>query len=385
VVDAKRFALILSLIFIGFLTQVNAPLIGAGYGLIVLATMLAIVYLDPLWSLIAVLVGQLIALPLIAASKSMFLTVAILSVVLRPIVASISSWTRKRRGWVTGGLVYSVLEPVIALTAGILYYGDDGIHVSFSIYDAVVVFLTLASIYSWNRDKALGLLGFIGVVLYIMGIGFFPTLASLFGVLTVIASMLLAYRGITGWIPFGGLIPLLLLGIAFGGSGLVANAKILGYPFTPKNYSGDRWTLPQPCAGRVHVFEGVHYPARLRIVHSCASVEGVVEGIPFTADDGDYCFDLRVVKANFTPTLSIGNYVLRHGYLHVEIIPKDRVLLFNLGGMICKGDLVNITGVHVVDTDHGQWAEIHPALNIRLVKRGNGPCISLVANITARG
>ncbi len=373
-----RIALATVVVFASFPLSVNAPSIASGYGFITLATALAALLLEPRWALATVFVGELASLPIIALSKSMLLPVAILGLILRPLVAYTASLVTVRKGPLAGALALSALTPLVATLAGILYYGDDGIHVGLSVFNTVIVLLAYTGLIAWTRDEALGLLSWLGTALYIAGTIFYPSPAALAGGLATILAPLLASKTMNKRAVAGGLLALLLVGVVLGGPGLWANASIMSYPYKPSSYTSERWSLHPPCNGRTNAFTGVHDPARLRIVHDCVTARGVVAGIPFTADDGDYCFDLRVEDANATPILSLGNIVLRHGNLHVEIIPRDRGLLNRLGGMVCKGDELIVTGVHVVDTDHGQWAEIHPALNITLLKRGPGPCTSLI-------
>jgi hypothetical protein len=39
-------------------------------------------------------------------------------------------------------------------------------------------------------------------------------------------------------------------------------------------------------------------------------------------------------------------------------------------GGVCPGDVVKITGVFVIDTDHGMHSELHPAYKIEILSRG---------------
>jgi len=371
--------LFILLIFVSFVVSVNAPNIGVGYGFICFTVALAVFFLDPLWASLTVLIGELLGFPLVVLSRGMLVPVAVLGVVLRPIVAYVSAFVARRRGVLSGALALSTITPLVATLAGILYYGDDGIHSGLSVFNGVVVFLALAGYYAWARDRVAGVLSWLGSALFIMGLLFFPSPAALVGGIIAVLAFLASRFQLRGWAGLAGLFLLLLVGVAVGGPGLRANVAVEGYPFKPSSYGDGRWVLRHPCVGRVEAFEGVHDPGRLRIVHDCVEVHGIVAGTPFVADDGDYCFDLLVESSNASPLLSVGNIILRHGYLHAEIIPRDRGLLEGLGGMLCKGDEVVVRGVHVVDTDHGAWAEIHPVLSAKLLKRGEGPCVSLVS------
>ncbi len=132
------------------------------------------------------------------------------------------------------------------------------------------------------------------------------------------------------------------------------------------------------------MFEGVHDPSRLRIVYSCITVTGVVRSVPLVFDDGDYCFD--IIPLDSIP-LTVGSIVLRKGAVHVEIVPADQPRILEPVGGICPGDVVRVTGVYVVDTDHGLWAEIHPALEVEVIERHEGypDCVWSYVAEKARG
>ena len=61
--------------------------------------------------------------------------------------------------------------------------------------------------------------------------------------------------------------------------------------------------------------------------------------------------------------LSIGLIVLRHGHIHVEIVPHDQ------GNVIIpeKEDYIIVTGAWVIDTHHGSWSEIPSAWHIEII------------------
>ena len=363
--------------FIGALLQVNAPSIGAGYAFPVLATTLAALILPPGWAALATLAGHLAALPLVAASKSMIFKVALIAALLRPLVAYAASYAARRAGPAAGAVAVAALDSLAAVTAGTLYYGNDGIHTGIAVHDLAPALLAWAALDAWERSRRLAAVAAASAVVYLLGILYFYSHAAPLAALAATGSLAAARRGRDGPLVAGGLLALLAVGVALGWQGLVANTAIAGYPLNPHSYTSSRWTLEQPCAGRSDAMLGVHDPSRLRIAHECATVEGVVDSVPFVADDGDYCINLKVENSTVEPLLGVGNYVLLKGRLHVEVIPRDRGLLNRLGGKVCVGDHLMVTGVHVVDTDHGQWAEIHPALNITLLERGSGPCVAL--------
>jgi hypothetical protein len=81
------------------------------------------------------------------------------------------------------------------------------------------------------------------------------------------------------------------------------------------------------------------------------------------SSDGDTTFKLEP-DTRYTYMLSIGSIILRKGNIHIEIVPadKDTVVIPE------KGDYIEVTGVWVVDTDHGSYSEIHPAWKIVILE-----------------
>ena len=363
--------------FVSSLVTVNAPSIGPGYGFITMAMVLSMLFLAPVEAFVLAMVGGLLSLPFIYYSRSMILEVAVLGVILRPVTVYVAGIAKERHGYMLGSLVLGVTVPLVATSVGILYYGDDGMHSSLSIYDVATILFTLAGYRAWLNSRHAGIIGWLGASLYILGSLYYASLPA--ATLGAAASLAAPLASKTYWEPRTAslLAALLLVGILAGARTISYNLDIMLYPFKPNSYTQDRWVDPHGCSGRTDLFAGVHDPSRLRIVHECVSVEGVVAGIPSMADDGDYCLDLEVLKSNATPLLTAGNTILRKGRLHAEVTPRDMSVIEGLGGMVCKGDRLIITGVHVVDTDHGQWAEIHPVLSIQLEERGEGPCVLL--------
>jgi hypothetical protein len=353
-------------------TMVNAPGIGYGYGLVILAMIIASWMFDPKESFIYLLISHTIATFIAVETKSAFLTVFLLSNILRPILASLGSLLRRRYGRIYSSLILVALDSLLALSIAITYYGDDGIHSAFSIYEFVWIPFAYIVYESIKRDnKILGIItSLIVSALYILSIFAFMSIAPL---LASIAGLLILFyafkRGSKTGPYYISVILITALGLALGGLPIKLNSKVMFYPLFPKSWSSSRWSVQSlTCENKSNVFIGVHDPSRLRIVRDCISLIGRVKASPIRFDDGDYCFDLKVINSSYP--ISIGGHILRHGYVHVEIIPKDQArLLKEVGGGICPGDLVEVTGVYVVDTDHGLWSEIHPVFNIEVINR----------------
>ena len=125
---------------------------------------------------------------------------------------------------------------------------------------------------------------------------------------------------------------------------------------------------PSTCSDPDSISSHVYNPDRLTIVQSCVTASGTVENV-FEEADGDYHLRLALddLYANLTNS---ANDQYHYGDLVVEIIcalpitQQDAV-------SACQGYTNNITipsvndhitvdGPYVLDTEHSNWAEIHP-------------------------
>jgi hypothetical protein len=117
----------------------------------------------------------------------------------------------------------------------------------------------------------------------------------------------------------------------------------------------------------------VYLPSRLTVMAACQTMTGIVVS-QHTNDDGD--IDMRVSPdAPFLGLLNAAN----QGTLQVEAIcqttiepnrPQAAVSCKGFTGTVQippVGALVQVTGTHVLDTNHG-WMEIHPASVITIVR-----------------
>ncbi len=363
--------------FIAISTMVNTPGIGYGYGLVYIVFLYAAYRFRPLEAATLFGVAHVIGLIVMITSKAIFLTVALASTILRPLVAGVVSWTRIRRGlgFTEVAVLVAMLDSIIALSIAILYYGDNGIHVGLTPYEVILAIYALPLIKAVEEraGSILIIVSMAAIPLYILSVYAF---LSIVGVLAASLSAVLAYKSLKegGRTVYSYLALIVILtGIILGGAPLQYNAKVMLYPFNPVSYTGHRWMqvdTDEGCPRVDNVFGEVYDPERLRIVDTCMFVEGTVVGAPKIVDDGDYVFDVRVDQG-YKDTLSLGSWILRRGTIHIEVVPGDYFeVLAGLGG-VCPGDRVRVTGVFVVDTDHGLWSEIHPAYRIEVLKKGS--------------
>ena len=353
--------------------MVNAPSLFQGYGPQVAAVVTSAALLTPLEASIATLVSSIIALPVLAGTHAVFMLVAYLSLVLRTIEAYLAGYARVRKGYICMGIVAGGFDAVIATLVGVLYYGDDGIHTALSVFGLVTGIAVALTYKAWfEKDWIAGATSAFGVLVFLLSTAFYLSPIGVLGLLGAVAPFI----GGRQWASISTGVVISVLALAFSLHAVALNSSIYAYPFKPSSWTSGRWSVNSPvCGSTSNVFINTHDPERLRIVEKCVTIEGTVTGTPKLFEDGDYCFDLTGVNA--TGILSGGNTVLRNGHLHVEIQEdaRNKLLYGALGGMVCRGDKIVVSGPLVVDTDHGMWAEIHPALNISLVERGSGPCI----------
>ena len=131
---------------------------------------------------------------------------------------------------------------------------------------------------------------------------------------------------------------------------------------------------PSICSDPDSISSHVYNTGRLTIIQSCITASGMVENVLEEAD-GDYHVRLALDDqyANLTNS---ANDQYQYGDLVVEIIcalpitQQDAV-------SACQGytnnliipsvnDHITVTGPYVLDTEHSNWAEIHPAYTLTI-------------------
>jgi hypothetical protein len=117
----------------------------------------------------------------------------------------------------------------------------------------------------------------------------------------------------------------------------------------------------------------VYNPYRLTIVKSCITASGVVDNVLQEAD-GDYHVRLRL-DSQYSNLTNAGNQH-QYGDLVVEIIcalpitQSDAVSACqnytNSITIPSISDHITVTGPYVLDTNHYNWAEIHPVYTLTI-------------------
>jgi hypothetical protein len=153
-----------------------------------------------------------------------------------------------------------------------------------------------------------------------------------------------------------GLQTVALLGAMMVVTGVVAACGSGSTPRPPRRAGARSSSAGSPCPSPQNVLVGVYHPRRLTVLNGCHSVIGTVESIS-AEQDGDVHFDIAV-GPSYSRLLSAGNLAAQHGWLVVELMPRD-------GGHLPEpavGDRVALVGAWVEDTNHS-WHEIHPVFS----------------------
>jgi len=128
------------------------------------------------------------------------------------------------------------------------------------------------------------------------------------------------------------------------------------------------------------LWQHIYNAERLKVVRNCISVTGTIEDIRAEAD-GDYHVLVRL-DPQFANLVNAANNKEQNGDLVVEpvcqraVTQEDAVTACaNYSNRIeipSIGTHVQVTGSYVLDTEHGSWAEIHPATSIVKIEQVNG-------------
>jgi hypothetical protein len=128
------------------------------------------------------------------------------------------------------------------------------------------------------------------------------------------------------------------------------------------------------CGDPDSISSHVYNPYRLTIVQSCIVASGVVENV-FDEADGDYHVRLAL-DSQYSNLINSANDQYQYGDLVVEIIcalpitQSDAVsacqYYTNNIAIPSVNDHITVTGPYVLDTNHSNWAEIHPVYTLTI-------------------
>jgi hypothetical protein len=128
------------------------------------------------------------------------------------------------------------------------------------------------------------------------------------------------------------------------------------------------------CSDPDSISSHVYNPYRLNVIKACIIASGVVENV-FDEADGDYHLRLAL-DSQYSNLTNGANDQYQYGDLVVEIIcalpitQSDAVSacqnFTNTVAIPSVNDHITVTGPYILDTDHYNWAEIHPVYTLTL-------------------
>jgi hypothetical protein len=382
----KRIALASIFTVFSLATLGNAPYPLLGYGLLYFAIYSIVYIFKAKEAILSLVVGTIIGSLLLFYTQSVFTLVAIALIFIVLLQAILLIYFTKRNVILSSTLLSTLIVSVVIVLLGVGYYGEGGISTAFSFLN--ILYAIPAYLLLKLKEKGYGDLSY--MLMISSTIALFISLSTflLYIVLIVsIASFIVAYyllirkskisRNILALI-----ILILVLGYSLGiylnkpASDFAIRASF--YSFYPDSLSGTQWIqknqsnlcLQGNLAGGRTVETGVYDPQRLRVINTCVTVIGTIVGITNqsgNATDRDFLIDI-ILDPQYTYLLSLGSYIFfKPVTMHVEVIPVMQSIV--LKGLNLKpGDRIMVTGVFVLDTDHGWWSEIHPAWKIEKIE-----------------
>ena len=146
----------------------------------------------------------------------------------------------------------------------------------------------------------------------------------------------------------------------------VLAAASVAYYYVSRN--GPPGSDNSQCSDPDSISSQVYNSYRLNVITSCITASGVVENV-FKEADGDYHLRLYL-DSQYSSLTNSANDQYQYGDLVVEIIcalpitQSDAVSACqnytNNITIPSINDHITVTGPYVLDTDHSNWAEIHP-------------------------
>ncbi len=160
-----------------------------------------------------------------------------------------------------------------------------------------------------------------------------------------------------------------LLAVIVAAVVIIASAGLTSYYITRNGSpAADHSGCSDPDSMSSHVYN----PYRLTIIKSCVTASGIVENI-FEEADGDYHVRLAL-DSQYSNLTNSANDQYQYGDLVVEIVcalpitQSDVVSACqnytNNLAIPSVNDNITVTGPYVLDTDHYNWAEIHPVYTL---------------------
>jgi hypothetical protein len=140
------------------------------------------------------------------------------------------------------------------------------------------------------------------------------------------------------------------------------------------SHNGSPPSSQSSCSDPASISSHVYNPYRLQIIKPCITASGTVENV-FEEADGDYHVRLAL-DSQYSNLTNSANDQYQYGDLVVEIIcalpitQSDAVSACqNYANNITipsVNDHIKVTGPYALDTEHYNWAEIHPVYSLTI-------------------
>jgi len=143
------------------------------------------------------------------------------------------------------------------------------------------------------------------------------------------------------------------------------------------------------CSDPASISSHVYNPSRLQIVKDCITASGTVDRV-IEENDGDVHLRLMLDPAYSNLTNS-ANDLYQYGDLVVEIICVGQITQADAVSA-CQnysnnipvpnvGQRITVSGPYVLDTDHYNWAEIHPVYSLTVSGASVGATVNVEENL----
>lgn len=384
-VKVKIYAFVAVLAFFTSLTVGNVPYLFFGYGASALGMLTAGLLLDPVAGTAVFFVANAAALGLVAYTQSAFTLLVVGAILVRPIQVFALAKLRKRMGYIGASLSVVLLGTVLATVLGLAFYGGQATGTPLTFFDAFFVlpaYLIAKGAGSAKPEGALlagaALASALGI--FMSASAFLVPLGLAAGAALLVAA---AWAGMSSKTSKRVAALLFIVAIVLVPASLAASPAATSYdmhnafyPLYPGSLARSQWVqtnsssscMQGNLAGAGTQQNGVWGPQRLRVIETCVTVSGTVEGITpqyGPSNDNDFGIDIKL-DPQYSSLLSVGNLVVGSGLMHAEVVPSEQPLLAAQLHALKPGDRITITGALVLDTDHGYGAEIHPVWAIQL-------------------
>ncbi len=380
--------------FFGALTLGNAPFVITGYGLSTFFLLILAFCFLPEEAYISFIVGNTLGLVFAWYTGSMFLLVMVGAGVFRIVQAVVLIELRKRTGLVVSAMTSIILLTIVATIVGMIFYGNDGLFTSMTIFDVIYIAPAYLVYYVQQSDIAdeHKLIGYVltisaTVTVFLSASTFILPIPLIVGLVFLVVFAYLAktqkfsaksLKPNQAYLASAGIIVIFIITFLVSLPTAQIAVGTIVYPLEPASLTNSQWTQTNTkntvcnaynhdVAGARTEESGVWSPQRLRVINTCQEVSGTIVQIQnITGNvDGDFTFNIKP-DSQYSYLLSFGSYAIMGGSLHVEVVPSDQATVLH-GLNLQAGNHVRVTGVWLLDNNHGWYSEIHPAMNITVL------------------